>query len=51
MSDPKHGAPAELVEAMDTKGKERNALVLESFVCLMTAHWPKEQQKQQQPKL
>ena len=35
-----HGVPADLLDALETKGRARNAMVLESFVCLMTAHWP-----------
>lgn len=37
-----HGIPSELLDALETKGRARNALVLESFVCLMTAHWPED---------
>ena len=32
----------ELLVALETKGRACNALVLESFVCLMTAHWPED---------
>ena len=37
-----HGVAEELLFALETKGRARNALVLESFVCLMTAHWPED---------
>ena len=38
-----HGVPPDLLEALESKGRARNALVLESFVCLMTAHWPEDE--------
>ena len=35
-----HGVPQDLVDKMRDLGPRRNALVLRSHVCLMTAHWP-----------
>ena len=37
-----HDVPSELLMALETKGRARNALVLESYVCLMSAHWPED---------
>lgn len=34
-----HGVPEALLEKTRTLRPQRNPLVLESFVCLMTAHW------------
>ena len=44
-----HGVPSELLDALETKGRARNALVLESFVCLMTAHWPDDESPSSRP--
>lgn len=35
-----HGVPEALLEKSRTLGRQRGPLVLESYVCLMTAHWP-----------
>ena len=44
-----HGVPSELLNALETKGRARNALVQESFVCLMTAHWPDDDSPSSRP--
>jgi hypothetical protein len=44
-----HGVPAELLESLETKGRARNAMVIESFVCLMTAHWLEDEDPDSRP--
>ena len=35
-----HGVPAEELEKLATLGRQRNDIVISSYVCLMAAHWP-----------
>ena len=35
-----HGVPAEELGKLATLGRQRNDIVILSYVCLMTAHWP-----------
>ncbi|MDE0442438.1 MAG: hypothetical protein OXL38_10005 [Gammaproteobacteria bacterium] len=35
-----HGVPVEELAKLATRGRERSDIVISSYVCLMTAHWP-----------